>query len=784
MLKTDYHRILGNMANQKISREFKEFKTHKEPLLIKTLRLCVYATALIALIIWNDYLSPFHFGKGIVFRSGVELMAVLYVFLLLQYGKDLLPPRTKLFWAVTAFTAAFGLTTLTSVNVFQSLWGTLERMGGWFSFFHFWLFFAIATAVIRKKEEWLNFIIFSVWVSLASSFYGFLQKSDWKWVVGSGGRNKIFGTIGNPALFAGYVLVNAFLALILATKENNSKSKRLAYLAIFLLNSLAVILTGVRGSVMGLVVGVFLFGFIYAIDSGHKKIKKISIIFLAVIIIIAGLLALLKNTSFVSHNHYLSRYADISPTSSYTVQTRIWAWQAGFKGLFESFRYFIFGYGPENFNIPFSEHFNPLFFVGPGSETLFDRAHNQFIEVLITMGLIGLLTYLSIYYFAFKNIRLKNLPDATVIPRKELLIYRAGLLAALVAYIIHNSFIFDTTANYLMFFIVLGFINYFDLIKTHPGSPQIVYRNSGVNTAIKFFTSIAVLIIVVFSIYRTEVRPTQANYTTTRGIIATWHGDHEEAIKKFKEALTYDTFGKYEIRHRFAQYLIERYSSGDINDQAARELLLGIDEVKKNIRDFPRDYLPYLYISRSYILLGRSDPKSTYNDLALENAQEALKISPTFVRAFYEEAQVYLNKKEYQKALGIFKKTIELNPDVGVSWWYLGVTQSELGDRQAAAESIKEAVIRGYQFDQNEQDILRVLNLYVDGTDYQTIVTLYEDLVAIKPKNPQYRASLAASYAKIGKIDEAMREARKAVSLDKSFENDARIFLKSLGREL
>ncbi len=770
------------MSFQKTS---KETTTKKEPLLIKILRLLVYSTALVPLIIWNDYLSPFHFGKGIIFRSGIELLAVLYLFVLLKYGKGLLPPLTKLFWAITAFTAAFGLTTLTSVNAYQSMWGTLERMGGWFSFFHFWLFFVIASAILRKKDEWLNFIIFSVWVSLASSAYGFLQKTDLKWIIGSGGRNKIFGTIGNPALFAGYIIINTFLALMLASLKKISNLNRFFYFSIFILDSLAIFLTGVRGSVMGLVVGVFIFGFLYAMDSGSKLIKKASITFLILVVVAVGLLAALKNTDFVRSNHYLARYADVSVTS-YTVQTRVWAWQAGFKGLFQSFKYFIVGFGPENFNIPFSEHFNPKFFDGPGSETLFDRAHNQFIEVLVTMGILGFLTYLSIYYLAFKNISPKNLPNDAAISKNEISTYRAGLFSGMVAYIIHNSFIFDTIANYLMFFLVLGFINYLNWVKIrHPNyNSADTHKGSGLGSTLTAGVIITSFLLVLFSIYKTEVRPTEANYATTRAIVATWSDNHDEAIKKFKEALTYDTFGKYEIRHRFAQYVIEHYSGGDIDDKISKELFWAIDETKKNIPEYPRDYLPYLYISRAYIILGRSNPKSPYNDLSLENSQKALEISPTFIRALYEEAQAYLNKKDYKAAAEVFKKTIELNPAVGVSWWYLGITQAESGDSKAGANSIKEAVARGYQFSNNEQDILRVLNLYIDGNDYATISGLYQDLINLKPKNPQYHASLAAALAKLGKIDEAVNEARAAVLLDKSFEHDASVFVKSLGREL
>lgn len=755
-------------------------KTTKEPLLVKVLRWGIYAAALIPLAIWNDYLSPFHFGKAILFRSMVEIFAVFYLVLLVRYGKAILPPRTKLFWMVTLFTAVFGLTTLTSINIYQSFIGTLERMGGWFSFFHFWIFFAMATAVLRKKEHWVNFLMLSVGISLLSSAYGFLQKTDLKWVIGSGGRSKIFGTVGNPALFAGYIIVNAFMALMLSAVKTIKNTNRFLFLLIFLLNSLAILLTGVRGSVMGLLIGIFVFGFMYAVEFRSNKIKKATLIFTVAVLVLAGLLYLAKDTDFIRSNHYLARYADISPMA-YTVQTRIWAWQAGFKGLFESARYVVLGFGPENFNVPFSKHFNPKFYVGPGSETLFDRAHNQFIEVLVTMGLIGFLAYIGIYYFAFKCLKSAGLSKDSTIPENELMVYRIGLFSGLIAYIIHNSFIFDTIPNYLMFFMVLGFINYLSIAKTKYQLPKLETTGKSPKMTRSLIMGVIFSVLAVFSIYKFEVKPTEANYAATRGIIASWVGNHELAVQKFQKALAHDGLGKYEIRHRFAQYLLEYYSGDKLNEKSVAEITSVINEVKKNIDEYPRDYLPYLYIARAYLILGHDDSSSAYNDLALENSYEALEISPTFVRTYYELGQAYLNKKDYKKAVDAFKKAVELNPEVGVSWWYLGLTQIELKENNEGAKSVKEASARGYQ--SGEQDILRLVNLYLNLNDHVMIADLYEKLVELKPNNPKYHASLASAYARLGKIDDAVAEARIAVSIDKSFEKEAKLFVESLGRE-
>lgn len=735
--------------------------------LIKLLKYGVYSSVLVPLVIFSEFMSPFHFGKVVVFRSLVEILAVFYVMLLIKYGKTYLPPRTPLFWAVSFFTLVFGLTTLTSVNVYQSFFGTLERMGGWFSFIHFWIFFVIASAVLREKENWLTFIKFSLVVSVLSSFYGFLQKTDLKWVIGSGGRAKIFGTIGNPALFAGYIIINVFLALMLYFKPGNSKNQKIFYAAAFLIDALAVLLTGVRGSVLGIAVGIVLFGFLYSINLGSEKIRRYTLIFLVLVLVSTGVLYSLRNTDFVKTNQYLSRYSDISPRAR-TVQTRMWAWQAGFDGWNDSFKNMVLGWGPEMFNVPFSKHFNPNF-ISLGSETLFDRAHNQFLEVLFTMGLIGFAFYALVYIYAFKGLNKLN-------SNSEDKVFKIGLISTLVAYMIHNFFIFDTSANYVMFFLVLGFINLLTVTNAQlsvVNSVTVKSKNTLAN-----FTGIILMIAVIWSIYFFEVRPVKANYATTRAIVASWNSDHELAFGKFKEAMSYNTFGKYEIRHRYGQYILERTSGlSKIDEKNQEKLLTAIENIKKNTEESKQDYLPYLYLSRLYIVLGKNDPRSPYNDMALEQSLKALEISPTFVRTYYEIAQAYLNKKDIQKAIEWFKKVKALNPEVKLSHWYLGIAYAQKGDLNKAVQVIEDS---GYPYKDSEIDALRMVEVYFRLGNYRKLAEIYEALVKLNSKDPQYYASLATAYKQIGEKDKAIRAAQTAAKLDPSFVKEAQDFINSL----
>ncbi|MBI4160581.1 MAG: O-antigen ligase family protein [Candidatus Yanofskybacteria bacterium] len=752
----------------------------------KILRAGVYIVAFVPLVIFSQFISPFHFGKVLVFRSIIEVMAVFY-FILIVRDRRWLPPRNILLIIFALFTLVFGLSSVISVNPYLSFWGSLERMGGWWSFAHYLVYFVILTGVFKTREDWLKLAKLTIFVAVLSAFYGFGQKTNIKFFIGSGNRERIFGTIGNPALFAGYQIVNLFLALAFALSSwVPSKQKGYLYFAA-LISTVAVLMTAVRGSILGTAVGFFLFGLLYAILMKHRMAKK----FLSLLLLLFAVFILfsltMKNTSLVRNSGYLRRMTDFSFTTR-TVQTRFWAWEAGLKGWNDNAKTIIFGWGPENFNVPFSKNFNPKFFEGPGSETLFDRAHNMFIEILVTMGILGFTMYVAIFVVSY-HLLWKRMKEGRL--EKPIGI---GLISLITAYIIHNSFIFDTSANLIVFFSVLGFIMW--LVSR----PSLEQSNSvGRQPAGNFHSQkpsvpdrgfkmahqtllIFLLIGAVYLIYKTNILQSKANYATTRALVRSWAGDPNGAVTKFKEALSYNVPGKYEYRHRYAQWVLEYTNGKKLGDAEKAALEFAIQEVQKNADENKEDYLPYLYISRLHIVLGKEDKDSPHNDLAIENTLKALEISPTFVRTYYEIAQAYLNKGDFANAIKYFEEVAKLNPEVGLSFWYLGATYFEAGNAEEGFNNIEKARELGYKL--SESDLLRLISLYVKLNDFKKIVSLYEDLIKLKPNNAQHRASLAAAYAKTGEIDKAVEQARAAASIDESFEDEARAFVRSLGREL
>ncbi len=738
---------------------------------LNLLKWGIYISLFLPLVIFWEFLSPFHFGKVVCFRTLVELMFFVFLLLIISYPKYR-PKWNPLVWSLFIFTGLFILTSFTGVNIYRSFWGTLERMGGMFTFIHYWIYFIILISVVRSSEEWLKILRLSVFVSLLSCFYAIGQKLDISFFIGHG-LLRAFGTVGNPALFAGYLLFNFFLSLMFFFRPETDRAWKCFYGLVAVLEFIILLLTAVRGSIGALIIGLIIFalGYVFLNKETKTKWRWGIIIFLCLIISTGLFLWLNHNASWIQQSPYLRRITDIS-FKTYTIQTRFWAWHAAWQGWKDRF---WLGWGPDNFNIAFNNHFNPLFFQNQGSVTLWDRAHNFIFDIATTMGIFGLLSYLIILFFVFRII-FKIL--------KKNYLYGITLLAIFVSYLIHNSFIFDTFVNYFMFFLILAWLNFlvYTESKIENQNKEKGFEEAAEEPKTKpgIILVFIMLIFLVLTIFKTNIKPAIANYTTTRAIVASWHKQHQRALEKYKEALSYDVPGKMEIRNRFAKYALAfvNYNSVSVEEKKER-LQLAIDYMKKNEVENPLDYLPKLFLGRLYTILGHLTNNTEDYDKSIKVLQSALKFCPTNQRLYFEIGQAELLKKDYDNAIKAFEQAVELNPNISLPYWYLGVAYSESGEVEKGLQIINKAVAKGYNY-HNVDDLLRLVGIYLKIKDYDEIIKLYQEAIRLKPNDAQLYASLAVAYKEMGDYNKAFAAAKKAGEIDPSFQKEAEEFIKQL----
>ncbi len=289
--------------------------------------------------------------------------------------------------------------------------------------------------------------------------YGVLAGFDFKTFIGPRFNDSGFrfqGSIGNPAYVAAYAIFMMFYAIyVLVSKYKN---KLFSFGAIILWLLLALFLAvffgaSTRGALVGLIASIIVFLGYFAFCS--RRWRKWFIIGGVVILILVALTVRFKNDSAFIKSLPLSRILDIS-FSAKTFEDRAIMWKTAIDGWKARP---IFGWGPENFLQVFDRYFNIKYFKpADGFGAWFDRAHSVYFDYLAETGILGLLSFLSIwivfYWQRVKSYFVAQKQD------KSSLVVNGLILAAPAAYLVQGIVLFDVLPIYLNVFMFLAFAAY------------------------------------------------------------------------------------------------------------------------------------------------------------------------------------------------------------------------------------------------------------------------------------------------------------------------------------
>jgi O-antigen ligase len=444
----------------------------------------LYIAVFAVVVVMDSIFFPFIGGKDYFFRFAVELALIFFIFAWAFEarageieGEIKALFKKPLFLAVTAFAVMFLLACIFAYDMSAAFWSNYERGEGGFQMIHYYLFFALLALLLRTESDWKDIFRFSLVAAGAMIVYGIFGSLGASSFIGpfSGGGavpdgwvNKILdgrfeGSLGNPAYVAPYLMFSMFYAAYLWVRRKRSASAKanklfiLGYVLLILVFVFFFVLSQTRGAFLGLGAGVVVM-LLYVFFSSGAKLRKWSLVALAILVVLGGTGYVFRNSSFVQRWPG-ARLLQLS-VSDASAQTRFWTWGSAWKGFLERP---VLGWGPENFTTVFDKYFDPRHYVpGQQTETWFDRAHSVFFDYLSETGALGLLAYLSIFVtFAWEFIRKRKALSAEE-PHTWTDSLVGGLVIAMpIAYLIQGVAIFDVLPMYLNLFLFLGFAYYY-----------------------------------------------------------------------------------------------------------------------------------------------------------------------------------------------------------------------------------------------------------------------------------------------------------------------------------
>ena len=705
----------------------------------------LFSVLLLPLYVENDFFFPFITGKNFAFRIIVEIVFASWVLLALYDVKY----RPKFSWILAGFASL--LVVMAVANALgeyplKSFWSNFERMDGYVTLVHVFLYALVLGSVMTTQKLWSYFLHMSIAVAIYVAVSGIIAQSE----MFGGKASRVDSTLGNAAYMAVYMLFHIFFTVFVALRSKVTLHKALYVLAtvVFIYT---LLLTGTRGTFLGLVGGsIAAVSYIALFGRSVPQLRKYSVWGILSIIIIGLSFIAIKDSSFIQENKSLSRIANINLQEDLEVRMTIWgmAWE----GVKERP---LLGWGQGNFNYVFNEQYDPFLY---NQEQWFDRVHNIFFDWLIAGGFLGFIAYFSImaaliFYLFIEPVIMKKESKFTVLER-------AVLIGLLVGYLMHNFVVFDNIISYIFYGSMIGLI--------HARVAKPIKKIEGFTMSKQMVTQFAtpiVIIIAGFSIYFINSSGIQAADDMIDALVAP---SIPARLEAFHSAITRDSFANQEVVEQLAQQAMNIGRNPNIAQQDKENMIQRSElELLKLADEKPGDARIHNFLGSFYRAIG-AIPQ------AREQAAIAQSLSPRKPALILEQGIIELQASDDVAALGFMKQAFELNEKNTPARTLYATTLIRTGGLAEAKELVGEKYIT--EFAMNDYALS---NAQATG-DLPFMAELFLARIAKEPANAQHRASLAFIYYQLDDIEASIEVLHAAGEAVPEFAETAACYVNNL----
>lgn len=774
---------------------------------------------------WNAMLFPYITGKNFSFRILVEIAAACWI-LLMILDKSFRPKKSILLWIYTAFVGILFLADIFSVNITRSFFSNFERMEGFISHAHLFLYFLMLITLLKDKVQWekYRFILFisniPVLLLALVQLLGLPNFGPMKYLPAlrdaihskfapTQGGNQLDASLGNSTYLAIYTVFFIFLFFISYLENRAKKSKgSWVYLLMMILNIVVLFYTQTRGAQIGFAIGVFVSALILFFGGRKfKDLKNKRKISLAIIIIaVLGYIALISfgNSSFIKNSGTLNKLAKVSsfanPVSLFSkiskIKSELYNPNATYQDLYDisgdgtftsrllnikmALSGFkdrpILGWGQDNYFYVFAKHNDARMYA---QEPWFDRTHNVFMDWLIAGGIIGLLAYLALYVGAIytmwsKNNRHKSSNDFTE---------KALLTGLLIAYFIHNIFVFDNLVSYLLFFFVLAYIAVRFDHKEHDISTKSLENNT--KSKLIIYSPI-VLVCLALSLYFFNIRYIQANRYIIQGLtpkVKTSESPIDalnRSLDYFKKSVNIGGIAELESREQLAQNTLSLLSQIKSANIPQTEEYMSVYKLLSDSITLTKDQYTRL-------LTNKSDPRSlsifaTFlrnvgdNASAIKYSEMAYNMAPNKQTIVVEYIQSLLNNEKYSEANTIAQKMYESDKSYDLAKQVLAITYIYT-NKFVEGEKLLTNIDGSVVIDQN------VAGAYLSINQENRLISVLQKNIIINPKDVNSVAILADIYVKEGDNNTAISLLRDLEKVSPDLKTKIEEYISSISKK-
>jgi len=676
----------------------------------------------LSLYVANGMYFPFITGKNFFFRILVEVATAGWIVLAIADRNY----RPKFSWTMVWYgllVVWVAIADIFAMNAHKAFWSNFERMDGWITLIHVFLFFVVAGTVLSAEGLWRRWWLTFIAATALICGYGLLQIIHVLAIHQSGTR--VDATLGNSEYLAGYFIFAIAVTLWQAFETRTRETRWLRYV-LFALAAVQVFIlfeTGTRGTFIGLVGAIGIGAILWALEAGKQGRKGALVILVTLVVLVGGFFSI-RNTSFVQSSPNLQHLASAFSLRS-ALGTRLTIWHMAVEGVEHRP---VTGWGQEGYNYIFNQYYEPQLY---SQEPWFDRAHNVFLDWAVAGGIPALLIFLALLLSAAYAIY------RSPVSRAE----RILLLSGLAGYGIQGLVVFDNLFTYIPLAAILA------LAHTVHARPvrrfeELPEANS---QSLSSYVAPVALVAVCLVIWLVNVPSMKA----AGDLVTALHpsSDPSVTLAAFQKAVNDGSFAHQEIAEQLVQFGAQQGMDQNISEDLRGQIVkYSLDQVALEVSNAPQD----ARLRLQYALLLRSI--GDFKDAAVQSAA-AHELSPNKQSIILEQGLEALQQNDYAAAGKFFSQAYQLDTDYKDPAAYLAASRIMAGDVAGGKAVLQQA----FGTTTVTQQVL-VLAYYQ--------IKDWNDLIAIiaaeytQDKSAASGYQLAAAYAEAGRVNDARAQVR------------------------
>lgn len=533
--------------------------------------------------------------------------------------------------------------------------------------------------------DYLRINLFPFDLLLNNRFYS-LYPSAFRFYAGSPEWNGFFdgrvsSTFGNPTYLAGWLVLTLPAALSLFL---TSRGKRAVYL-FFVVSclTLCLVMTFTRAAwlVFILILPLLLLLLRYASRRAGVKLSAIRLVLFIVLAVVS--VACFRAGSRTNPIYGVrERVKSVASPKDTSVLQRELIWKSTWR---MARAHPVLGVGAGNYAVFQPEYQRELLKGKWLSHLSFpDRAHNDPMELLSELGVVGLIFYAG-SLLAILSVGIWRIREAKDYEGQPL---RIGILCGLAAVTLYSfvHFPMHVVGTVTYFWIFAGLLCGVGLgTKKEPDRKEYAIPISRATTAEKPLLVIVLGVLCAFTIAAASA-PLRSN-------ILFFIGTRLEnarpglSMQLVREAASLQPDSQEIAFYSCGRLLVEGHKAADSNKK--REFYM------QSVRECARGLTYHPYMSLMHNNLGNAFQYLERPDLALEEYQKTLELEPNYPLAVYNKGIAYYRMGKYNNAISAFEDAAKLDPGNSGNLYNLGLANARVGRFAEAVSAYRRAIQAG-----------------------------------------------------------------------------------------